>query len=592
MRSTHNVILAGLTLMLSGMANAQTATVFPNDQLAFQQVFTTFMTDADKKTGQAFIQDVFVPFWNGPYLGPAQRSRLIAASNVMSKKRFKPFPDFMDLFTTAAAFPKGSHAVIEFDAFLSGLERAGASTRKQDLADYLVQNKDLFNSRMLYDGAGSIWHSGPETFTLAFDTVLKVRFEKTALVWASRTDSSSIIATKGEYIPEQHVWKGTGGTITWQRTGLDIKKTFVQWDHTYLLDLKTAELRVDSVKLTDPYFDKELLGTVIDKLRANVTEKTASYPRFESYDIRKRIINIVDGIDFEGGFTLQGAKIQGYGTKERLASLTFNREGKPLIATRGLLYTIEPGKISSEDVTVAIFLDRDSISHPSVSLRFIADKKQLALIKREDGLSQGPFYDTYHNVDMFFEELRWKQGDPVLQIGNLQGTTQTRTSFESFNYFEMKRYSSMLGIDNVHPLSRLREFSKVVGDKFDANDYAKYSKLQLAQVVPVLIDLANKGFLSYDIEDEMVTVKPRMMEHILASAGKIDYDVLQFNSNSDDGINGTINLLNNDLALKGVSRIILSDSQDVKIFPAEKLVTIKKDRDFTFGGLVKAGKLS
>jgi hypothetical protein len=592
MRSIFKLLLPGLLLALPAFAKAQTATVFPDDEIAFQQIFTAFMTDADKKQGNAFITEVFAPLWNGAYLSPSQHSRLISASNVMSKKRFKPIPDFMDLFTTAAAFPKGSHAPVEFDAWLSGLEKAGASTRKQDLTDYLEQTKGVFNSRMLYDGAGSIWHSGPEIFTLAFDSVLKIRFEKTDLVWASRTDSSIIIGTKGEYIPQEHMWRGTGGTITWLRSGLDIKKTFVQWEHGYTLDLKTTELRVDSVKLTDPYFDKQLLGTVIDKLRANVTEKNASYPRFESYDLRKRIANIVDGIDFEGGFTLQGAKLQGYGTKERPASLTFNREGKPFIATRGLLYTIEPGKISSEDVTVAVFLDRDSISHPSVSLRFIADKKQLAFIKREDGLSRGPFYDNYHELDMFFEELRWKQGDPVVQIGNLQGTTQTRTSFESFNYFEMKRFSSMLGIDQVHPLSRLREFSRVVGEKFNANDYAKYSKLQMSQVVPVLIDLANKGFIAYDIEDELVTVKPRLMEHILSSAGKIDYDVLQFNSNSEDGVNGTINLLNNELALKGVSRIILSDSQDVKIFPAEKLVTIKKDRDFTFGGMVKAGKLS
>jgi hypothetical protein len=130
----------------------------------------------------------------------------------------------MDLFTTAAAFPKGSHAPVEFDAWLSGLEKAGASTRKQDLTDYLEQTKGVFNSRMLYDGAGSIWHSGPEIFTLAFDSVLKIRFEKTDLVWASRTDSSIIIGTKGEYIPQEHMWRGTGGTITWLRSGLDPKK--------------------------------------------------------------------------------------------------------------------------------------------------------------------------------------------------------------------------------------------------------------------------------------------------------------------------------------------------------------------------------
>ena len=33
--------------------------------------------------------------------------------------------------------------------------------------------------------------------------------------------------------------------------------------------------------------------------------------------------SIVDGIDFEGGFSMQGAKLQGYGTKEEPAYLTF-----------------------------------------------------------------------------------------------------------------------------------------------------------------------------------------------------------------------------------------------------------------------------
>ncbi|MEZ4738026.1 MAG: hypothetical protein R2818_01380 [Flavobacteriales bacterium] len=41
----------------------------------------------------------------------------------------------------------------------------------------------------------------------------------------------------------------------------------------------------------------------------------------------------------------------------------------------------------------------------------------------------------------------------------------------------------------------------------------------------------------------------------------------------------------------GVSRIVMSDSQDVKIYPSDKLVTVKKGRDFTFGGSIQAGKL-
>jgi hypothetical protein len=584
--------MLALLALLPAALKAQPVLVFPQEQAAFQAAVTGFLTDADKKEGGAFITGAFAPWWNGPYLTAAQRSQVIAVSNTMLKKRFRPLPDFKDFFTVAAAFPAGAHAPAEFDAWLKGLEASSSSSRKQDLVDYIDQARDLFANRMVYDGAGSIWHVGGEPFVFRYDSLLKVHFERTDLTWASRTDSSVILSTQGDYLPGKHLWLGRGGTITWQRTGLDPKKNFVEWEHAYALDLKTAELRVDSVLLNDPYFETKLMGTVVDKLRANVTEQTASYPRFESYDLRKRIVNIVPEVDFEGGFTLQGAKLQGYGTQEQPATLTFRREGRPFITTRGLLFTIEPGKVSSEDVSASLFLDRDSISHPSVTLRFITDKKLLTLLKREDGLSKGPFWDSYHNLDMYFEELRWKQGDPVVQLGNMQGTTQTRTSFESANYFSMKRYIALLGIDEVHPLSRLREFSRFAGEKFYAIDYAKYTKQQMAQVVPMLIDLANKGYIAYDIQEEMITLRPRLMEHIQASAGKIDYDVLQFNSNSPDGVNGTINLLNNDLALKGVSRIILSDSQDVKIFPTEQQVTIKKDRDFSFGGLVKAGKLS
>lgn len=591
MRSFRIVILAASMLIGSFSAWAQ-APVFSNDQAAYLSEITSFLVGANKKEGTAFVETVFTPFWNGPNLSQDQRSRIVAISNTMAKKRFSAIPDFKEMLNTAANFPLKGHSSAELDAWLKGLEQAGRSSRKQDLTDYLDMSNGLLSNNVLYTTASSIWRARAGKFTFAFDSVPKVEFNTMDLVWSSRTDSSVIESTSGTYYPLTDLWVGKGGTITWRRAGLAPDHTFVKWAHGYSLKLKTTEVSIDSVGFTDPYFDKVLLGTVVDKLRANVTETSASYPRFESYDLRKRINEIVADIDFEGGFTMQGAKLQGYGTVAEPATLIFKREGKPFITTKGLVFTIEPDKVSSEDVAVTIKLDKDSIYHPSVTLRFMRDKKQLTLIKRDEGLSKGPFYDTYHQLDMYFEEFRWKQGDPLLQLGNMQGTTQTRTSFESFNYFEQRRYTAMLGIDNVHPLSRLREFSKQSGEEFYAQDFARYAKLQMPQVKPMLIDMANKGYLYYDVEDDRVTLLPRLLQHILSSAGRMDYDVLQFNSNSPDGVNGTINLLNNDLVLKGVSRITLSDSQDVKVYPAEKLVTIKKDRDFSFGGMVKAGKLT
>lgn len=588
------VVLAACVALCWARPNAAVAQapVFSNDQAAFLKQVNEYLTGADKRKGTEFMESVFTPFWNGTNVTADQRSRIVALANVMGKKRFSAIPDLMDMLGATAAFPAKGHAPAELDAWLKSLEMAGRSSRKQDMEDLLALGHSLMQEAVLYRTAATDWRARMGRFTFAYDSVPKVVFEATDLVWASRTDSSVIEGTSGTFLPLTNTWIGKGGTITWRRAGLDPRQTFVTWRHAYSVKLKTTEITVDSVDFADPYFDRILLGRVVDKLQANVKENTASYPRFESYDLRKRINDIVPGIDFEGGFTMQGAKLQGYGTKEEPASLTFRREGKPFIVTKGLVYTIEPDKVSSEDVALTVKLDKDSIFHPSVTLRFMRDKRQLTLIKRDEGLSKGPFYDSFHKLDMYFEEMRWKQDDPLLQMGNMQGSTQTRTSFESANYFEQRRYTAMLGIDNIHPLSRLRAFSKENGEVFEDKAFAQYAKLQMSQVKPMLIDMANKGYVEYDLDEGWVTVKPRLLQHILSSAGRVDYDVLQFNSNAPNGVNGSINLLNNDLVLNGVSKINLSDSQDVKIYPAEKTVTIKKDRDFAFGGMIKAGKLS
>ncbi|MBK7946150.1 MAG: hypothetical protein IPJ85_12975 [Flavobacteriales bacterium] len=53
-------------------------------------------------------------------------------------------------------------------------------------------------------------------------------------------------------------------------------------------------------------------------------------------------------------------------------------------------------------------------------MRFLRDKRQLSIIKKDEGLGKAPFYNTYHQVDMYFEVITWKQGDPVVQLGNPQ----------------------------------------------------------------------------------------------------------------------------------------------------------------------------
>ena len=583
------VLVCTLLWVLPGQAQTKP---FPTDQALFLQEMTTFLVAADKKEGRPFMEQVFTPVWNGTYYSERQRVRIVEVANFMLKKRFDAFPHFRDYLASVAAFPNSGRVTTEFDAWMQGLDKLVQDGRKQNVVAFISTCAGLFTDNTLLASSSTSWRSRSSAFTFAFDSVPLVKFAKTDLVCSAKGDSAVILGTSGTFFPTSGMWRGTAGKVTWERAGLKPGATFAEWDHPYEVRMKSSSFVVDSVEFNDPYFERVMLGTLSDKVLANVDEENASYPRFESYDRRMKIRDIVEGIDFEGGFSMQGAKLQGYGTKEQPAFLSFYRDKRPFIIARGLRFSIEPERITSDDASIQLRLEGDSLYHPSVSLRYMRDKKFLSLIKKEEGLSKAPFYSTYHQLDMFFEVLTWKQGDPVVQMGNLQGSTQTRASFESFDYFKEKRYMAMLGIDAVHPLVRINDFSKQNGGTFYAQEFAVYSRMQKQEVIPLMIDMANKGYLMYDPETEWVEVKPRLRQHILNSAGKQDYDVLQFNSNVDDGVNASLNLLNNDLTMKGVARIVMSDSQDVRIFPAERTITIKKGRDFTFGGNIQAGKLS
>jgi hypothetical protein len=582
-----------MLVALFGMQQVVHAQVkpFSSDPQVFLTEITEFLVAANKKEGREFIETVFAPVWNGTTYSLQQRQRVVEVANYMQKKRFEAFPYFRDYLEAVAGFASSGRNASEFDAWMRSMEAVVQSGRKQAVQSYIATCVGLFRNNILFTSASTEWRSSTSRYTFDYDSIPKIVFPKGDLKCISKGDSTVIRNTAGTFYPTLDTWYGKGGRVSWERAGLKPTSTYAEWDHAYRVRLKSSEFIVDSVRFSDPYFDRPLLGRITDKVLANITEKNASYPKFESYDRRMKIRNISPEIDFEGGFTMQGARLQGYGTRDEPAYLTFYREKKPFIITSGLLFSIDPERITSDDVFVRMKIDKDSIYHFNVTMRFQKDRRQLSLIKKDEGLSKAPFYNTYHKLDMYFEVMTWKQGDPVVQIGSLPGSSQTKASFESFDYFRQKRYLGMLGIDAVHPLVRINELSKKTNGKFYAQDLANFSKLQKQQVIPMLIDMAIKGYLIYDSENEWVEVTPRLYQHILNSAGRKDYDALQFNSNSEDGTNATLNLLNNDLTMKGVARVLMSDSQDVKIFPSERTVVVKKDRDFTFGGSIQAGKL-
>ena len=64
---------------------------------------------------------------------------------------------------------------------------------------------------------------------------------------------------------------------------------------------------------------------------------------------------------------------------------------------------------------------------------------------------------------MYFEALYWRIDDPLMELGNLRGTSQTYAAFESNDFYKDLRYDALMGIGQTHPLIEVRNHARSAG---------------------------------------------------------------------------------------------------------------------------------
>lgn len=578
--------------MIAAASHAQTSKGFTREPQAFYNELKAIFDEVDKKESKALMDEKFEPFWlsANPYT-PAQQAKIYDIADGLQKKRFRPFPFIQGYLTCLMAFPGSPQEKEGFDTWLKTLDFLLGKS-KANLEAYITMSEGLLNDNTFYSSGTAVWKSNNSNWKFKFDGKNhSVEFDNFNLVCLAKGDSSVIYATSGEYFPGDERFRGKEGKLTWERAGLNANETYAVIQNVYLISMRSSSLKIDSVLFFNPYFKRPLLGEVEDKILANVTPEKATFPQFSSYDKRLSIPNIFDRVDYSGGFRMEGANLEGFGTGFDPAMVTFKRDNLPQLIAYSQSYTISPSRISSADARIVIVLNNDSVMHPSLSLRFNNENRTLTLVRLDEGFSKSPYYDSYHKLDLYFEALYWNIDDPVIRMGNLFGSSETRAAFESADYFKKIRYTSIQGMDKMNPLYGIRQYARRMNsDVVGADGLANAMGFKLENYVHVLIDLTNKGFIIYDIPTQTVEVKPKLYNYVSAAAGNIDYDVLLFNSDVGDGKNAELNLINYDLVLKGIDQIQLSDSQNVSIYPKDGIVNIRKNRDFNFGGVVRSGK--
>jgi len=595
--SSFSALLLVVLCMISTVSFGQSPKTFSSDSVKFLDEINDYFSSVKgrEKEGKTFVKEEFKPFWYGGHLSEVKRKFVYSTCKAMIKKRQRPFPDYHNFFLALINFHKSDLEESSFTSWKASIEKLLWTASARKLSDFLKVSNGLFGSNKIYQSNSVQWFTGNNNYIFVFDSLAKIIFTDTDLYCAVKGDTASIKGTSGIFYPTERKWAGKGGRVDWKRAGLDNSKVYAELKN-YNIKLSKQSYKADSVVFTNKiYFQSPLLGTLEEKAVPDATVKNATYPRFQSYSTRFEISNLADGkVDFSGGFSIRGSKFIGSGSSTEDAILIFKYNKKPLVKAASKTFIFREDRITSSDASITMFFDKDSVFHPSIKLKFDIKNKLLVLIRTQEGISKTPYFNSFHNLDMYIEEIDWKLDSSKMEFKTLIGSSQGIAEFVSNNYFKVDVYRKLQGMDQINPLVALKQCAGKLGrNTFTGQEYASFRRVEARAIRPYLIPIANAGFIIYDPRDDEIILQDRLFNFLNAKVGKADYDVIGIHSEVKGGhVNATLNLLNYDIKVLGVKQVFLSDSQNVSIYPSRRQIVLKKNRDFVFGGVVSAGRFT
>jgi hypothetical protein len=167
-----------------------------------------------------------------------------------------------------------------------------------------------------------------------------------------------------------------------------------------------------------------------------------------------------------------------------------------------------------------------------MQMNYFDDKRQVVMFRPESGISQSPFFNGFHEIDMDCGALYWQIDSDTVNFESEPGINRTsKNEFISNNYFSEYDFYRIQGIDEKNPLYIIRDFSRTYGtDEVTPGALAQFMKMPVEQVKAMLLKLSIQGLLYYDLVNDKAIIQDRLNEFIEAKSGKRDYDVIRINS--------------------------------------------------------------
>ncbi|MES2730844.1 MAG: hypothetical protein V4714_03815 [Bacteroidota bacterium] len=419
-----------------------------------------------------------------------------------------------------------------------------------------------------------------------------LKLEGVDLTIFTENDSAKLSNTQGSLRLQDGVFIGKGGKFTWVSAGLP--DVFVALKE-YNFNTKMPKLSAEGVSLTYPAkLTAPVEGVFEFVSKKRTSASAAQYPRFMSFNNDVSIKDFGENLSYRGGFALAGSHIYSSSVNGKMATISFQKEGKLRFRTYGRRFELGDSLIQAEQVGATIYQGRDSITHPAVKFYYSKPQTLLRLSKAEGGFRNTPYSDTYHKLDINTDVVRWNLKDNFIDFYTLGAKREVPTLFESYDFFNPKRYENLKGLLPFHPLQILMSYSKTKNtDSFYADDLAKAYKQNVNTIRGAMIELMQHGYVVFDMNTGLIKLNRKGAQNVFSYANKKDFDNLLIpsllNQPTDTLPNATLDLSSNVFTVRGVSRFNLSDSLRVFVTPRNREIKLLQNRYFLLEGEIAVG---
>ncbi len=587
-------ILASFTLAVS--LNSQKVK-FEEDPVVFMTQLDLFFENKTEQKTQEVLER-WQKWVKDGKITPDNLKELTPLFNLMLSKKMKAVPHFRDFMQAHMYYwdQLANEAVYKdwitiATSIVDGLE----VNKTKAFTDFVDFSNNFFSNWVIYDGGGREWKVDSSSFSFHLTSPsFYLKFAKTTLQGSTNKDAVMIADTKGTYNPITKIWEGIGGKVNWLKTGEKYAHLYCELSE-YKIDVTQLEYKAENVVFyNNELFDVPLKGELIDRISAPANGEY-KFPQFDAYNKEFEIKRVTPNVELVGGYGQHGSKAVVTGTIDKKARIKFfSANGKVILrATSRYIAIKKDVSINSADTEVSLFFANDSIYHPSLNLNYDVKGKLLKLVRDDKATSKINFMDSYHKMELGVDALEWQLDSTVLNLKSLTQIDEKPVVFESYNYYSQNRlekYRLTSPLDAVSLLAQVLESGG--GNQLPALDFAKMinGNYTVTTVLNTIFELVKDGFVYYDADAEMLTIREKTRDYIDAEKGLVDYDNLHFKSVTRKE-NLRLDLKDYDLLIKGVESFSASDSQSVHIFPYQRSFRVEADRDIRAHGDVIAGRM-